>query len=85
MVVMSLLKLINGRWGSGVGETDEARIDLSTNSLQIVDYPHHEIHGGSHFYLEGYATLGVAGTLFVKLVTPDLGKWSHFTCEIGSN
>jgi hypothetical protein len=47
---MSLWKLLNGRWGSGVGETDEIRIDSSTNSLQTVDYEHHEIHSGSHFF-----------------------------------
>ena len=31
---MSRWKNIVGRWGSGVGETDDVRIDGSTNSLQ---------------------------------------------------
>ena len=61
------------------------RTDASTRSLQTMSYDHHEIHGGSHFYVEGYATLGVAGTLYVKLETPDTTKWSHFLWEIGSS
>ena len=60
-------------------------IDWSTRVLSIIGYEHHETHAGSHFYIEGYATLGVAGTLYVKLVTPDLGSWGHFLWEIGSN
>lgn len=61
------------------------RMDLVTHVLPTLDYAHHEIHSGSHFYLEGYATLGVAGTLYVKLVTPDLGRWGHFVWRIGSS
>lgn len=61
------------------------RIDTATRSLQTVDYAHHEVHSGSHYYIEGYTTLGVGGTLYVKLVTPDLSSWSHFIWAIGSN
>ena len=60
-------------------------IDKTTRSLSAISYEHHEVHGGSHFYIEGYATLGVAGTLFVKMVTPNIGTWSHFLWDIGSN
>lgn len=41
---MSLWKLLNARWGSGAGETDEVRIDAATNTLQTIEYEHHEIH-----------------------------------------
>jgi len=61
-----------------------ARLDRVTRSLQFVDCFHHEIHEGSHFFLEGYAELGAAGTFYVKLVTPDDSKWGHFIWEIGS-
>ncbi len=82
---MSLWKLINARWGSGVGETDEVRIDASTNTLQTIDYSHHEVHSGLHFYIVGNTTLGIGGTLFVKLVTPDISTWSHFNWELSSS
>ena len=60
---MSLWKLLNARWGSGAGETDEVRIDASTNTLQTIEYEHHEVHSGSHYALEGHTTLGNGGVL----------------------
>lgn len=62
-----------------------ARLDASTWTLQIIDYAHHEIHSGSHYYLEGHATLGDGGILRVKLVTPSTAKWGHFLWDIGSS
>jgi len=82
---MSLWKLLTARWGSGAGEVDEVRIDASTNTLQTIEYPHHEIHSGSHFFLEGYATLGNGDALYVKLVTPNTTRWSHFLWEINAS
>ncbi len=82
---MSQWKLINGRWGSGASETDEVRIDASTNSLQTVDYEHHEVHSGSHYYIEGHATLSNGNALYAKIITPNTAKWSHFVWNISSN
>lgn len=65
--------------GDGIG------IDASTRSLQIIQYEHHEIHSGSHYFIEGHATLGVAGVLYAKIVTPDTGRWAHFSWLISSN
>lgn len=78
-------KVLTGRWGSNDGEIDQVRIDGVTNSLQVVSSPHNKVHSGNHFYIIGHATLGVGGTLFVKLVTPDSGIWSHFTWELNSS
>jgi len=61
------------------------RIDGSSHAQNVITYAHHEIHSGSHFYIDGYASLGVGGTLFVKLVTPNLTRWGHFIWEINSN
>ena len=71
--------------GGGTAYTREAGIDLVTNSLTAINYPHKEIHGARHFYIESYTTLGVAATLFVKLVTPDTARWGHFTWEMNSS
>jgi len=67
------------------GDKVEIRVDPSTSSLQTITHEHHEIHGGTHFYLEGNVLLGNAGTLYVKLVTPDSNVWSHFLWEIESS
>ena len=59
-------------------------IDGVTNGLIVIDYPHHEIHSGDHYFIEGYATLGDGDSLRVKLVTPNTTKWAHFKWVIGS-
>ena len=85
MILSSISKILTARWGSSAGEIDEVRMDASTNSLQVIDYAHHEVHSGSHYYVEGYTTLGVGGTLFVKLTTPDSTEWPHFIWEINAS
>lgn len=79
---MSQWKLINGRWGSGTGETDEVRIDASTNSLQIVEYEHHEIHSGSHYFICGTQALSNGEVVDFTVVTPDTTEYAHMTFQI---
>lgn len=59
--------------------------DKVTYALMTVDYAHHEIHSGDHYYVENHTTLGIAGVLRVGLVTPDTDKWIHLTWTISSN
>ncbi len=65
--------------------TLDLAIDSATHSVATVDYPHHEIHSGDHYYMEGFTELDTDGTLYVKLVTPDTTKWGHFRWEIESS
>jgi len=75
---MSLWKLIEARWGSGAGETDEVRIDASTNSFQTIDYAHHEIHAGSHFTFSATdGDLDTAAVMDYILTTPNTTSWVH--------
>ena len=60
-------------------------LESETHAYKVINYEHHEIHGGSHYFIEGYTTLGLAGTLYVKLVTPDTTKWSHFVWRLNSS
>lgn len=39
---------------SSDGTFKPVRLDSSTESLQTVDYSHHEIHSGSHFFYFDY-------------------------------
>ena len=66
------------------GELKRVRADSTTHTLQTIDYAHHEIHAGSHYYIEGHTTLEDGDDLFVKLVTPDTAKWAHFVWDINS-
>jgi hypothetical protein len=78
VVLMSLWKTLNARWGSGAGEIDELRIDASTNSAQTTSYPHHEIHSNSHYFIEDFATdFDAAETLDFCLTTSNTAAWIH--------
>jgi len=68
---MSLWKQLVGRWGSGDGENDDVRIDASTNTLQTIEYEHHEIHANSHYFVTDFTTLAAAATLDFCLVIAD--------------
>lgn len=59
-------------------------LDVATGAIETIDYAHHEIHGGSHFYIQGFLELDTAGTHYVKLVTPDTLVWAHFVFDIKS-
>ena len=66
-------------------DTEPVRLDASTHALMTIDYAHHEIHGGSHYYITGHTTLNTDGVLRVKLVPPDTGKYAHFQWSISSS
>ncbi len=68
---LSYWKLLNARWGSSAGETDEVRMDSSTNSLQTVSYAHHEIHSGKSFHVWVYdEDAASAHTIEIQFTTP---------------
>lgn len=80
---MSLWKLLNARWGSGAGETDEVRMDAATNSLQTIEYEHHEIHAGNSFtvHIDNItANLDDQRTL-IGFETPAGTTWGHLIIE----
>lgn len=56
-----------------------ARLDKSTNSLQTIDYSHHEIHAGSHFFISDVVDLSINNVFDMILTTPDTTQWVHFT------
>jgi hypothetical protein len=52
--------------------------DVATDAGTIIDYAHHEIHGGSSFYV--YAIdqdLDQDATMDITMITPDTDKWNH--------
>ena len=82
---MSSWKLLTARWGSGAGETDEVRIDGSTNALNSIDYAHHEVHGGSSFtchYANDVTNIGEMTAIAFNVA--DATKWPHLIIEAGS-
>jgi len=72
---MSFIKTIAGKINNT--EAKEVRIDSSTHSLQTLSYEHHEIHSGSHYYIEDVMTLAASATADFCVTTPDSGKEIH--------
>lgn len=79
---MSTWKNLVGRWGSGAGETDDIRIDASTNSLQTIDYAHHEVHAGSAYFYKSAHAIAKAATVDHLIITTDTTAWSHMVFHV---
>jgi len=59
-----------------------ARLDKATNTIQTIDYSHHEIHAGSHFFVTDYQTIGAAATVDWLITVPNTTSWPHLTFEV---
>jgi len=61
------------------------RLDNSTESIQTIEYEHHEIHAGTHFYICGYnSELSNNEELNYVVTTPNTTKWAHMTFDFAS-
>lgn len=59
-----------------------ATADASTNGLITIDYEHHEIHEGDHFFIEDVQDLAINAVFDVQWTTPNTAEWDHFTFEL---
>jgi hypothetical protein len=58
------------------------RVDSSTHSIQTIEYEHHEVHGGSHFFVASYQDLTITQVLDFTWLMPNTTKWTHWVWEI---
>jgi hypothetical protein len=56
--------------------------DASTNAIATITYTHHEIHGGSAYYVLYSALANTAGTISIRIGTPNTTKWAHMVFDI---
>lgn len=62
--------------------------DQLTGALKTIEYQHHEIHDGHHFYIQDFVTLGNNGTIEWCLKTPQSvvsKKRAHLTWSVSAN
>jgi len=52
-------------------------VDKSTWATTTIEYEHHEIHGGSHYYICDSVSLGNAASIDLTVQTPNTSKWAH--------
>ena len=60
----------------------EDAVDIATGAVNVVDYGHHEIHSGSHYFYQDAVTLGSAGTQDYLITTPNTTAWAHWVMEL---
>lgn len=66
----------------GLGNT--IGVDKATRSIQIVDYAHHEIHEGDHYFIKGWMDLTNAQVFDFLATTPNTLKWAHMIVAFSS-
>lgn len=54
------------------------------NAVKSIDYEHHEIHSGNHFFVQGYQDLSINQVLDFTWLMPNTTKWIHWTWEIST-
>lgn len=65
-------------YGSGSDSlVQPIRIDKFTNTLQVIDYAHHEAHAASHYFVRNYEDQANGAYLDIRVTTPDTTKWAH--------
>ena len=77
----------NNNFGFVLNDSDgiPAGVDDSTETLQVIDYEHHEIHSGSHFFICDYEeSLASSDTIEFVITTPDTTKWAHMSLDFAS-
>jgi hypothetical protein len=59
------------------------RLDKATNTIQVIDYEHHEIHAGSHYFITGFEdAIPQNDVLDFTFQTANTTSWVHFVWEI---
>ena len=58
------------------------QIDRATNAQNTIDYAHHEIHSGSHYFNDFSIDIPASDWLDVRFTTPNTTKWLHMLISI---
>lgn len=64
-------------WNNRDGNWERVGVDEGTNGFFILEYEHHEIHAGEHYFAYHSASLGNTEQLTISIQTPDTTKWAH--------
>ena len=61
-------------------------VDASTETLQNLDYAHHEVHEGNHYFISGYELAAALNdTVEFTVQVPDSTTWPHMIFELFSS
>jgi len=82
---MSFFGLIRG-FRSSDSTAQPLRLDKATNTIQVIEYEHHEIHAGSAFACHWSQTspTAVGEMTMIAFNTPNTTKWIHMLATFSS-
>ena len=60
----------------------EASGDKSTRAITTIEYEHHEIHGGSHYFIDTVVSRNINHVFDIQWTTPNTTKEAHFTFDV---
>jgi len=78
---MSYWKNMVARYSSTESNVDDVRMDRVTNTLQTIEYEHHEIHSGSSYVFTVAGDIANNDYAHLLVVTPNTPKWGHIIFE----
>jgi len=55
-----------------------AIVDQVSNALVTLDFEHHELHDGDHFFIEDVSDIAINNVLDIQWTTPNTTEWLHF-------
>jgi len=66
-------------WLSAIWTSFKSAIDLISGAVNVVDYSHHEMHSGSHYFIKTFLvdTGGSGSTSYFAFTTPSNGARVH--------
>ena len=60
--------------------------DRITKAGLSIDYPHHEIHSGDHYFFNHCDDdVDILGPKYLRITTPNTTKWAHLLCHLYSS
>jgi hypothetical protein len=66
------------------GTPRHLKLDTATTALTTIDYAHHEVHAGSHFFYTDKTSLDTSATTDYIIAAPNTTKWAHLTYNISN-
>ena len=52
-------------------------VSSTTGAIKTIEYEHHEIHQGDHFFINNFMALGVDQSLVYTFIASATAKWAH--------
>jgi hypothetical protein len=59
-----------------------SRIDLITGAIESIDYAHHEVHAGTHFFYTDSVTIASGSSQTYMMTVPNTTKWPHMIIHL---